>query len=126
MIKLTFCIRRLPGMSRSEFQDYWRNHHADLVMSLQPAIGFKRYVQFHTGLDKLTAKAAEFRNSPEPYDGIAELWWEDEDTMRRYSATEAARAGFAALYEDELNFIDLANSPMAYGFEHVIHDDTQA
>ncbi len=122
MIKLAFCIRRLPGMSRDAFQDYWRNQHADLVMSFQPAIRFKRYVQFHAGFDKLTTKAAEFRQSPEPYDGIAELWWEDEETMTRASATKAARAGFAALYEDEKNFIDLANSPMSYGIEHVIHE----
>ena len=123
MIKLAFCIRRLPGMSRHDFQDYWRNQHADLVMSFQPAIGFKRYVQFHGGFDKLSTKAAEFRNSPEPYDGIAELWWEDEETMTRCSATDEARAGFAALYEDEKNFIDMANSPMWYGIDHVIHDE---
>lgn len=122
MIKLAFCIRRLPGMSRDEFQDYWRNRHADLVMSLQPAIGFKRYVQFHGGYDKLSTKAAEFRQSPEPYDGIAELWWEDEETMIKASSSKAARAGFAVLYEDEKNFIDLANSPMWYGTEHVIYE----
>lgn len=122
MIKLAFCIRRLPGMSRDEFQDYWRNRHADLVMSLQPVIGFKRYVQFHGGYDKLSTKAAEFRQSPEPYDGIAELWWEDEETMIKASSSKAARAGFAVLYEDEKNFIDLANSPMWYGTEHVIYE----
>ncbi|MBV1932719.1 MAG: EthD domain-containing protein [Porticoccaceae bacterium] len=125
MIKLAFCMRRLPGISRDEFQDYWLNKHADLVMSFQPAIGFKRYVQFHGGYDKLSSKAAEFRNSPEPFDGIAELWWEDEETMVKDSNTKEARAGFAALYEDEKHFIDMANSPMWYGTEHVIYDSVK-
>jgi hypothetical protein len=125
MIKLAFCMRRLPGISRDEFQDYWLNKHADLVMGFQPAIGFKRYVQFHGGYDKLTSKAAEFRNSPEPFDGIAELWWEDEESMVQTSNTKEARAGFAALYEDEKHFIDMENSPMWYGTEHVIHDSEE-
>ena len=121
MIKLAFCMRRLPSISRDEFQDYWLNKHADLVMSFQPAIGFKRYVQFHGGYDKLSTKAAKFRNSPEPFDGIAELWWEDEQTMVKDSNTKEARAGFAALYEDEKHFIDMENSPMWYGTEHQIY-----
>ncbi len=122
MIKLAFCLRRLPTLSREAFQDYWRNTHADLVMGLQPALGFRRYVQFHSGFDKLSAQAAAFRQSPEAFDGIAELWWDDVDTMLRASATDAAKAAFAALYEDEKNFIDLANSPMWYGTEHEIYN----
>jgi uncharacterized protein (TIGR02118 family) len=123
MIKLAFCIKRLPGMSSEDFHDYWRNRHADLVMSYQSAIGFKRYVQFHADYAKLSAKAAEFRHSPEPYDGVAEMWWQDEATMIKASATDRAREGFAALYEDEKNFIDVDNSPMWYGTEHLIYDE---
>lgn len=123
MIKLAFCLRRKPGMSRESFQEYWLNRHAPLVKSFQPAIGFTRYVQFHTGFDALSAKAAAFRNSPAPFDGIAELWWTSEEAMTRAATTLQARAAFAALYEDEQHFIDLAHSPMWYGTEHVIHDD---
>lgn len=122
MIKLSFCLRRLPTLSRDEFQAYWRNTHADLVMSFQPALGFTRYVQFHSGFDRLSAQAAAFRQSPPAFDGIAELWWQDVDAMLLASATDAAKAAFAALYEDEKNFIDLANSPMWYGTEHEIYN----
>ena len=31
MIKLVFCLRRLPHLSREEFQRYWREQHAPLV-----------------------------------------------------------------------------------------------
>ena len=81
-------------------------------------------LRFLLRYEKLSSKAAEFRGSPQPYDGIAEMWWENETTMIETSNTDAARAGFAALYEDEKNFIDLANSPMWYGTEHVIYDES--
>jgi len=123
MIKLVFCMHRLPSLSRAEFQDYWLNKHAPLVRGFQPVIGFDRYIQLHTGYDKLTTKAAEFRNSPEPFDGMAELWWKNENVMTKASATPEAQAAFAALYEDEQRFIDLTRSPMWYGNEHLIHGD---
>jgi hypothetical protein len=31
MIKLMFCLRRLPALDRAAFQAYWRDHHAPLV-----------------------------------------------------------------------------------------------
>ena len=31
MIKIIFCIRKLPGLTDGEFQRYWREDHADLV-----------------------------------------------------------------------------------------------
>ncbi|MFT5776135.1 EthD domain-containing protein, partial [Hyphomonas sp.] len=30
MIKLSFCLRRLPHLSREDFQTYWREQHAPL------------------------------------------------------------------------------------------------
>src|ERR1700704_3259349 len=47
VLKLTFCLRRLPKLSLAEFQDYWLNKHGPLVRSLQPALGMVRYVQLH-------------------------------------------------------------------------------
>ncbi|MGH7820684.1 MAG: EthD domain-containing protein [Candidatus Binatia bacterium] len=31
MVKLVFCLRRLPHLSRAEFQRYWRETHGPLV-----------------------------------------------------------------------------------------------
>ena len=49
MIKLTFCLHRKAGMTREEFQDYWRNRHAPLVARHQKVLRIKKYVQLHTG-----------------------------------------------------------------------------
>ena len=34
MIKLTFCLVRLPHLSREAFQNYWYGTHAPLVASV--------------------------------------------------------------------------------------------
>ena len=48
MIKLVFCCRRRPELSREEFQRYWLQSHGPLVRELAPALGIKRYTQVHT------------------------------------------------------------------------------
>ena len=48
MIKLTYCLHRLPTLSREEFQQYWRGTHAPLVAAAREALGIRRYIQQHT------------------------------------------------------------------------------
>jgi uncharacterized protein (TIGR02118 family) len=120
MIKLTFCLRRRPDLSREEFQAYWRGTHAQLVADRAGPLRIRRYVQVHTeDLPGLHA-AMQRRNggSPEPYDGIAEIWVDSVDDVA--ADDEALRAAGAELLADERNFIDLPNSPMFLAREHVI------
>ena len=112
MIKLVFCLRRRSGMSREEFQRYWREEHALLVAERAEILGIKRYVQLHTcDLDGLH-EALQARNggSPEPYDGVAELWFDSTDAFE--SGDPARIQAVGELLEDERRFIDLPNSPM--------------
>lgn len=119
MIKLTFCLRRLPHLSREEFQRYWREQHAPLVAKHAKTLGILRYVQAHTGHDALNGAMQASRGGPDAYDGVAELWFESEEAMAANSSEAAALAG-AELLEDERKFIDLANSPLWFSKEHVI------
>ena len=118
MIKLTFCITRLPHLSRAEFQDYWRNHHGPLVKSFQDALKIRRYVQLHALPDELSAGLRGPRDAPQGYDGIAELWLERIEDLSG-NDPEARKAG-RALLEDEKKFIDLAKSPIWLSEEHEI------
>lgn len=113
MIKLTFCLKRLPSLSREEFQAYWRETHAPLVKRHAKVLGIARYVQSHT-LPEGTAHAlAEPRGSTgQDYDGVAELWWTDMESFAAAGQTEAGRAAGQLLLEDEARFIDLPNSPI--------------
>jgi hypothetical protein len=56
--------------------------------------------------------------SPEPYDGVAELWFDSPDALG--SDDPAAQQAAADLLSHERNFIDLPNSPMWVAEEHVI------
>lgn len=122
MLKLTFCLRRLPRLGPAEFQDYWLTRHGPLVRRLQPALGMIRYVQLHGRLDSLGASLRAVRGAPEPYDGIAELCWESEQSFRASGRTPEGREAGRLLLEDEARFIDLARSPLWLNTEHVVYD----
>lgn len=116
LTKLTYCLRKKPGMTWDEFSNYWRTVHAPLVAERAEVLAIKRYVQVRTIQNRELHARLQDRNggSPEPFDGIAELWYDPAERGAR--SEEAAKAG-RELLEDERNFIDLHNSPIWYGEE---------
>jgi len=112
MIKLVFALRRRPELTLEEFQTYWRETHAPLVAERAEVLKIRRYVQVHTR--DLAGLHGAFRRrnggAPEPYDGVAELWFDSIDDLG--GDDPAARKAQQELLEDEANFIDLPNSPM--------------
>lgn len=126
MIKLVFCLRRLPQLSREEFQTYWRDRHAPLVGRHAATLGLRRYVQTHTRDDPRLAAVADQRGSAgSAFDGVAELWWDDIESLLEAMSTDAGQAAGRELLEDEARFIDLPNSPIFFAeeFEVVGHAD---
>jgi hypothetical protein len=121
VLKLTFCLRRLPTLTLAQFQDYWLNKHGPLVRRLQPALRMTRYVQVHRLDSDLAAGMQRVRGAPEPFDGIAELWWLNEETFRAAGRDPKAREAGRLLVEDEAKFIDLAKSPLWLNREEVIY-----
>ena len=118
MIKLTFCLRRRSDVTREEFQTYWRDRHAPLVRSVAHLIGARRYVQSHTvSLPELQAVVDARGVGVEPYDGVAELWWDDFEAMAAAGKTKEGRDAGRMLLADEANFIDLPNCAMFFSEE---------
>ena len=70
MIKLTFCLVRLPAFTRDAFQTYWRETHAPLVASVQGALRIRRYVQCHSLPESAEADLRTSRHGPPGYDGV--------------------------------------------------------
>ena len=120
VIKLTFCLHRLPDLSRAEFQTYWRNTHAPLVASHAATLNIRRYVQTHALSHKADQAVAGPRGAPQAYDGIAELWFDSWDSFFAAGQNPGADLASQALIEDERKFIDLARSPLWFNQEHVI------
>jgi len=120
MVKIVFCLRRLPQLTPDEFQRYWHEVHAPLVRKHQKTLRIVRYVQFHSDFGTLTKKLRAFRNSPKPYDGVAEIWYENREALETLGKDPDARAASRELLEDEKRFVDLAQSPIWLGDEKVI------
>ena len=112
MVKLVFCLRRLGHLSRQEFQRYWHETHAPLVRRHAAALGIRRYVQVHTVDHELNDALQASRGAPEPYDGVAELWWGSAEDLAAAMASTDGREAATALHEDEQRFIDHARSPI--------------
>jgi len=120
MVKLVFCLKRLPHLTREAFLDYWLNTHGPLVREHAAAMQVRRYVQHHNLGDPLNEAMRHVRGGPEPFDGVAELWWESKAAMQAGMSSPEGRAAGKALLEDEKRFIDLSASPVWLGEEKTI------
>ena len=120
MIKLVFCLRRLPPLTLEEFQRHWHERHAPLVRAHAAALGIRRYVQTHTLEHPVNAALRASRGGPDAFDGVAELWWDSAEALAAASASPEGRAAAAELLDDERRFIDLAHSPLFVAVERPI------
>ena len=120
MIKLVYCLRRRPELSRQEFQRYWRETHGPLVSDRAALLRIRRYVQVHTLDSPLNEAIRRSREGAgEAFDGVAELWWDSADDLAASTATPEGRKAALELLEDERNFIDFSRSALFVAQEHV-------
>jgi uncharacterized protein (TIGR02118 family) len=99
MIKLTICAVRKAGLSHAEFDAHWRDVHGPLLRSVTDfSRHIRRYVQCHT------ADAGPAFGQDSGYDGIAELWFDDVESMN--AAFNEPRY-LEIIRPDELKFVDL-------------------
>ena len=106
MIKLVYCITKKPGLSDEQFFDYWKNIHGPIGARIP-------YVRRLVQSQRITIPGD---TRPPDYDGVVELWFDDE------AALLAARksAEWRASSEDEVNFIDHSRVAYFVSREHVI------
>ena len=113
MVKMILCLRRQPSFTRRAFSDHWRTVHAPLVTRHAATIGITRYVQNHaldaSGTAPLTGRRVE------PYDGIAEIWFDDLEPFKTPDA--AAQAALKEIVADDEHFTDWTSSPAFFGTE---------
>jgi uncharacterized protein (TIGR02118 family) len=120
MVKLTFCVRKLPHMSLEEFQRYWLENHGPLVRSHAETLRIKRYVQVHRLDTPVNEAMRANRDTGDPYDGVAELWWDSVEDIIAATSTEEGRQAGRELLADERKFIDLRRCSMWVGEEHEV------
>ena len=119
-MKIVYCLRRRPDISPEAFRHHWFEVHGPLVRSHQPVLRIVRYIQVHTEAGALTEKLRAFRGTAEPYDGVAEIWYESREALETLGRDPAARAASRLLLEDERRFVDFARSVILAGEEQVL------
>ncbi len=126
-VKLTFCLRKRPDLSLEDFYDYWLNCHGPLVHSFKDVLGTWKYTQLHRQTTPLGQALAMVRVAPEPFDGVAEMWWRTMAELEAAMSSEAGRDAGRILLEDEKKFIDLENSPVWLNVVHeIVREDIKA
>lgn len=105
MRKVVNLLVRSEEMTHEEFADYWLDEHAPM------AEGLPGVTQYSTSLPADPSKAA--------YDGIAELYLEDDTTVGDVFGTEAGQA----IQEDTANFLDNEESDLLVVEETVQFSD---
>ena len=102
MVKLIACLKRKPGLTRSEFSRHWRETHGPLVKSVPEFMRHvRKYVQCHIASDSAPLGATS------EFDGVAELWFDNAAAIK--TAFDEPRY-LEVIRPDEEKFIDLAGS----------------
>jgi len=105
-VKMFSMLTRKPGTEVEAFQAYWRTHHGPLAAKIpQP----RRYVQCHV-------RPSGYGGGRVPrYDGVAEMWFDDVQSVRDSGDTDEYRA----VCLDEPKFLALP-FPFVISSEHRI------
>lgn len=92
MLKLVYCITRRADLTPEAFACYWRDVHGPIGARIP---GLRRLVQSRAVHIPGDAREPDF-------DGVAELWFDDEASLLAARQSPEWQASSA----DEVNFID--------------------
>lgn len=95
MVRVHIWLRRKDGATLEDFRDYWMDTHAPIARD-----GYKHLRSYVVDLVTRVPEGQEA-----PYDGVAELTWDDRDGFKADMASDAATASTR----------DLANFTSAFG-----------
>jgi uncharacterized protein (TIGR02118 family) len=113
MYKIITFAKRKPGITLEEYKKYWRDVHGHMVLKTVPPnvkALIKRYTQ---------CTAAEIPGHPQPYDGVAEFYFDDYESLRAWSKfyfSDEAKA----LRDDQAKFSDVSSMVTVITEENVI------
>lgn len=99
MIKFTFLVNKLPGMSLDEFVDYHKNKHAPLFCSIpETELYVRKYVINHPMVTEGFAKPL--------YDAVVEISF---DSFEDFNAFFKSENYLTKVRPDEPKFFDTEN-----------------
>ncbi len=106
MIKVIYCFRKAPHLTRDEFSEYWERVHGPIGARIP---GLRRLVQ------SLAVRHGD-GSPPSDFDGVAELWFDDLTALAQARRSQEWLRSTA----DEANFIDLDHTSYMVAEERTI------
>jgi uncharacterized protein (TIGR02118 family) len=95
MLKVMVFLRKRDDLSRDQFREHWRGPHGAIALRMP---GLRKYVHNHAVADG------------GPWDGIAEMWFDDQAAMAAAlsspAAVEAAQDSPNFIAETKLMIVD--------------------
>jgi len=121
MLKIIFCLKRKPDISRADFLRYWEEDHAKVLAEVAGPLGIRRNVHNHTITTPLDERLRQGRGTEiDDYDGVGESWFDSMEALVAASSSEEGRRAARRLAEDEARFVDFSRSRIFFVEEHVV------
>jgi uncharacterized protein (TIGR02118 family) len=121
MLKIVFCLKRRPDMSRADFLRYWEEDHAKVLAEVAGPLGMRRNVHNHTITTPLDERVRLARGAEmDDYDGVAESWFDSIEALVAAASSEEGRRASKRLAEDEARFVDFSRSRVFFVEEYVV------
>ena len=98
-MRMVFLVHKRVDMDLQDFHRYWRDTHSAIARKIP---GLRKYIQNHSIVGPDGARP--------PYDGFAEMWFEDAQSFET--------AEFQAAVSDAPNFLDVGRM-QSFRFEAV-------
>lgn len=106
VVKFVMCVTRKDGMSKEAFRDYWENNHGKYFTKNAHKMNALKYIQTYTVDTPMNKYIKDSRGMREPYDGVAEVWFESMQSLQEGMSSPDGQKLGAYLLEDEKNFIN--------------------
>lgn len=118
MIRLVYVLRRLPNLSRNEFQQYMSEKHGPLVARYGSVLRVDRYVQSYMVEDPFNDFMQQVRGTMDPYDGVDEFWWENREDLAKALATPEGRQAAQEIVRGEREFVEFSRSSLWFAIDY--------
>ena len=120
MIKIVFCLRRKPSIARGVLSLLAGKPRTAGTSTRARATDSPLYTGAYVPDPRIDPAVDARGCEVQPYDGVAEVHWDDIGGLVDAFSTEEGQAAGMALLADEQTFIDLPNSSLFFAEEHEI------
>jgi len=116
MIKLVQCIRAKPDMTPAAFRAAW-GRYGELLETVRDVLGIREIELTTTLAVEANARIMVNRATAEPFQAMAEIWWDRASILEEALETPEGRAAVARINALQEEFMDLPRCAFFFAFQ---------